>query len=64
VHHVGVFGKLEDQMTDWNPNDASADSPDRVDALVWAITWLHGLDKEEKKPSNVRTFETRAKDKE
>jgi len=56
IHHVGVFGKLEDQMTDWNPLDNTADSPDRMDALVWAITWLFNLDKEEKKPSNVRTL--------
>jgi len=38
VHHVGVFGALESQMTTWNP--ASEESPDRVDALVWAINDL------------------------
>lgn len=64
IHHVGVFGKLEDEMTDWNPLDPSAPSPNRVDALVWAIFWLFRLDQDEKKPSNVRTFETRAKDRE
>lgn len=37
VHHVGVFPKLEDQMTTWVPGQTS---PDRMDALVWAITWL------------------------
>jgi len=39
VHHVGVFPELEDQMTTWSAVDGS-DSPDRVDALVWLLTWL------------------------
>ena len=39
VHHVGVFPALEDQMTTWDSTDGS-DSPDRVDALVWLLTWL------------------------
>ncbi len=38
VHHVGIFGELEDQMTDFVPG-ASA-SPDRMDGLVWALTDL------------------------
>lgn len=38
VHHVGEFQELEDQMCEWNPEDE--DSPDRIDALVWAITEL------------------------
>ena len=39
IHHVGAFTGLEDQMCTW---DASSDnnSPDRVDALVWAMTDL------------------------
>ncbi|MDP2123713.1 MAG: terminase family protein [Parvibaculum sp.] len=37
VHHVGAFAKLEDQMCDWTPG---ARSPDRLDALVWALTEL------------------------
>lgn len=37
VHHVGSFGALEDQMCTWVQGD---DSPDRMDALVWAITEL------------------------
>ena len=40
IHHVGEFGKLEDQMAEWDPLDKSAKSPDRMDALVWAITDL------------------------
>jgi len=38
VHHVGGLPELEDQMTTWTPE--SADSPDRLDALVWALTDL------------------------
>jgi phage terminase large subunit-like protein len=40
VHHVGSLPVLEDQMCEWNPADASATSPDRMDAMVWAITEL------------------------
>jgi phage terminase large subunit-like protein len=39
VHHVGEFPTLEDQMTGWDPAE-SGPSPDRVDALVWALTDL------------------------
>lgn len=37
VHHVGFFGELEDQLCTWV---AGATSPDRLDALVWALTEL------------------------
>lgn len=39
VHHVGTFPLLEDQMCDWAP-DSGDPSPDRMDALVWAMTEL------------------------
>lgn len=39
VHHVGVLQGLEDQMTAWVPGETQS-SPDRVDALVWALTEL------------------------
>lgn len=39
VHHVGSFPTLEDQMCDYDPN-VSTKSPDRMDALVWALTAL------------------------
>lgn len=39
VHHVGSLPKLEDQMVGWQPGEDSG-SPDRVDALVWALTEL------------------------
>lgn len=38
VHHVGSFDQLEDQMYSWEPGVGR--SPDRVDALVWAVTKL------------------------
>jgi predicted phage terminase large subunit-like protein len=38
VHHVGDFPELEDQLCTWVPG--SSDSPDRLDALVWALTEL------------------------
>jgi phage terminase large subunit-like protein len=40
VHHVGALTELEDQMCEWVPNDPKAGSPDRMDAMVWAITEL------------------------
>ena len=36
VHHVGTFGALEDELCDFDPN-VGQKSPDRMDALVWAI---------------------------
>lgn len=39
VHHVGAFVNLETQMTEWQPYEDD-DSPDRVDALVYAATEL------------------------
>lgn len=39
VHHVGSFPALEDQQTTWDASDGS-DSPDRLDALVWVLTYL------------------------
>lgn len=42
VWHAEPMPALEDQMTSWTPDD---DSPDRMDAVVWAVTdlmQLHG----------------------
>lgn len=39
VHHVGLLDELEDQMSTWDP-DAGDDSPDRLDAMVYAISAL------------------------
>ena len=38
VHHVGAFEALEDQLCTFAPG--VADSPDRLDALVYAISDL------------------------
>lgn len=41
VAHAGRFTALEDQMCDFGPDGLSLDrSPDRLDALVWALTAL------------------------
>lgn len=41
VRHVGAFPALEDEMTAFGPDGlAEGRSPDRLDALVWAITHL------------------------
>jgi len=40
VHHVGAFAELEDQMAQY---DGSGKSPDRMDALVWALSYLFPL---------------------
>ena len=37
VHHVGTFATIEDQLCGWTPGH---ESPDRLDALVWAVTEL------------------------
>ncbi len=39
MHHCGTFIGLEDEMVTWVPL-TSTDSPNRVDALVWAATEL------------------------
>lgn len=41
VHHLGSFPLLEDQLCSWAPADP--ESPDRLDALVWAFTDLKDL---------------------
>ena len=48
VHHVGGFAKLEDQLCTWTVDD---DSPDRLDALVWAVSELML-----NKPNKLETF--------
>lgn len=39
VHHVGTFTELEEEMVTWVPGE-SRYSPNRVDALVWALSEL------------------------
>lgn len=41
VHHVGHFADLEDQLCNFTANGyVGENSPDRADALVWALTEL------------------------
>ena len=47
IHHLGALPQLEDQMCAFSPGahgdfdrDSAGYSPDRVDALVWALTEL------------------------
>ncbi len=41
VKHAGTFGSLEDEMCDFGPDGLSSGrSPDRLDALVWAVSAL------------------------
>ena len=39
VHHIGTHQDLEDELCSWEP-DSGAPSPDRLDALVWALSEL------------------------
>ena len=41
VWHEAHFDKLEGQMVTWQPYDVKSKSPDRVDALVYALTELN-----------------------
>lgn len=50
VHHVGTFAALEDQCASWVPGEGR--SPDRIDALVWAVS---GLGRSVAKPRLVAT---------
>jgi phage terminase large subunit-like protein len=42
VHHVGTYDALEDQMCTYQP-ETDDESPDRLDAMVWALTELFHL---------------------
>lgn len=42
VVHVGAFPELEDEMCQWDPGDPRAKSPNRIDAHVWAMSFLAG----------------------
>ena len=42
VHHVGLHLQLEDQLCNWEAMSGDP-SPDRLDAMVWALTELSGV---------------------
>ena len=56
VHHVGSFPQLEDEMCEFDPVNYDK-SPDRMDALVWALTELFNLVTQERKERKERKFE-------
>lgn len=39
IHHLGSFPQLEDQLLSWT-REPRQKSPDRMDAMVWAVTAL------------------------
>jgi len=52
VHHVGSFPEMEDEMTTYTLEESW--SPNRLDALVWALTGL-GIARNVPMTSNVKT---------
>lgn len=58
VHHVGTLATLEDQMTTFTADRSEMEdrgsSPDRVDALVWAMTNLFPLIAESSRQDRVQ----------
>lgn len=58
VHHSRAFGPLEDQMCQMTVTGFKGKgSPDRVDALVWALSELIVLPAQEYNPPRVRSLE-------
>jgi hypothetical protein len=49
VIHVGNYPELEDEMCQWDPGDSRSKSPNRIDAHVWAMTYLAGKLRSQKK---------------
>jgi len=56
VSHVGPLAMLEDQMTTWDPG-TSRKSPDRIDALVWALTDLAVDPQRERGPARESDYD-------
>jgi phage terminase large subunit-like protein len=63
ISHVGTFAALEDEMVNFGPNGLVGEaSPDRVDALVWALTELfpvmtRKVPKQERRPMTQPTYD-------
>ena len=51
VHHVGLFQDLEDELCTWTPLEPV--SPNRLDAVVWGLTYLSRGGVKIAKTSNV-----------
>lgn len=56
VIHMGSFKELEAQMCDYKPGTKK--SPDRMDALVWALTELLNLNGNEQTPTGIYKVRT------
>ena len=52
VHHVGLFTKLEEQMCEY---DGKGKSPDRMDALVWAVSELAPMEAAQNNTMTIHT---------
>lgn len=48
VHHVGLYRDLEDQLCQWEPGKKGQASPDRLDALVWGVSFMMPTSREPK----------------
>lgn len=56
VHHIGRFDELEDQMCVFSPDyDRANGSPDRMDALVWGLSFLFNRITSRRRKSNEDT---------
>ncbi len=51
VHHVGYFQELEDELCTWTPLEPV--SPNRLDALVWGLTYLTRGGVKTSTPTNI-----------
>ena len=59
VHHVGVFDELEEQMCVFSQDYERANgSPDRMDALVWGISFLFDRMTARRRPLEEEVTET------
>ena len=58
IHHVGNFAGLEDELCEWVPGEPS---PNKLDAYVWALSWLSGNNMSSVKPPTGRVMKGRTK---
>src|SRR5205085_286093 len=55
--HVGCFPLLEEEMCDFGAEGLSSGrSPDRLDALVWAVTALNAVRRSEPRVRSLDTY--------
>lgn len=57
MHHVGEFPHLESEQVMWIPGE-SRYSPNRIDALVWAVTELDLKSNSEAVPADMMTYQS------